>query len=347
MKIFYIDREITDDLATQVHQFVNELAQQEDTSEEIKFVYNSPGGSVQAGLAIYDLIASITNPTRTEICGLCASAATYPALAADVVTASKNSTFMIHPVTGGIYGNIQELKQDLEWMSECEGRVQAIYAAKTGLSIEEVTAMMDATTYMDAQQMLDYGFVDEVPGLEKTPKEEPETEETTEETEEPKDEEETTEEQTEEEEKEEETEEEPEKGGLVNRILSMAGLKAKGEVFHRPAEDEQDYQAEIKNLKDEVASKDMEIRNAAAVVDKRETEFENYRKEQLAEIEELKASVQNAVETLEDRVKTEVMNRIASLGYDVNDLPSNQEPKNTAPVQMSEAEQLFKEFGLR
>ena len=287
------------------------------------------------------MISAITNPTTAEIVGLCASAATYPALACDRVVGMKNSTFMVHLVVGGVYGNIQELLNDVAWMQDCEDRVKAIYCSKTGFSVEEVTALMEATTYFNAQQALDSGFYDEVPGLEKTPKEE-----------EPQDEEQTTEEEESTEETEEETTEEKEeevenKGGFVNRILSMAGLKAKGEVFHRPAEDEQDYQAEIKNLKDEVASKDMEIRNAAAVVDKREAEFENYKAEQMKQIEELKASVQNAVETIEDRVKTEVMNRIASLGYDVSELPSNQEPKNTAPVQMSEAEQLFKEFGLR
>lgn len=116
-------------------------------------------------MAIYDSIARMPQEKKAVIIGLCASAATYGALACDVVEMRRNSTFMVHRVQGGLYGTLEEIERDLEYMAELEERMIAIYASKAIISLDEVRALVYKTTYLTAQQALDYGFVDYVDGL--------------------------------------------------------------------------------------------------------------------------------------------------------------------------------------
>lgn len=125
-KTYYIDTEITAESARNLREFCDSL----DDTDKVVFYFNSGGGSVVAGMMMYDTIAALTCETHACIIGMCASAATYPALACDTVEMSRNATFMIHPVSGGLYGTIKEIERDLEYMEELERRVVAIYTAK-------------------------------------------------------------------------------------------------------------------------------------------------------------------------------------------------------------------------
>lgn len=101
---------------------------------EITFQINSPGGSVKDGLAMYDAISALTNiRTKAYITGVCASAATYPALACDTVVIAASANFMVHECFGGIAGDLNSLETGLEYFKNLREQVIAIYCSKPGL----------------------------------------------------------------------------------------------------------------------------------------------------------------------------------------------------------------------
>lgn len=253
-KTYYIDTEITAESARNLREFCDTL----DAQDTITFYFNSGGGSVVAGMMMYDTIAALTCTTRACVIGMCASAATYPALACDTVEMSRNATFMIHPVSGGLYGTIKEIERDLEYMADLEARVLAIYQHKAVYCTPEfVATLMAQTTYMDAQTALDYGFVDYVEGLERQPLEE--TEETPEPEPEP-----------------EKEEEKPEEDGLINKVLSLAGLKKRGEIIKAPIEDDEDKDALINSLEAEKQEMQLKLDNAEKSLEQKQLDFEKF-----------------------------------------------------------------------
>lgn len=140
---------------------------------------------------------------------------------------------------------------------------------------------------------------------------------------------------------------EQEQGGIVNRILTLAGVKRKGHIIHRPAELEADYKAEISNLKESIVAKDMELANMSKTLEAKTAEFEQYKAGQLAELETMKNSVKESLAALDNRVKVEVHNHLAALGYSPDTLPAPVEPQNTAPATLSDGEKFLRELGLR
>lgn len=323
-KTYYIDTEITADSARDLRVFCDTL----DDTDNVVFYFNSGGGSVVAGMMMYDTIAALTCETRACIIGMCASAATYPALACDVVEMSRNATMMIHPVAGGLYGTIKEIERDLEYMEDLERRVVAIYAAKAQyITADRVAQLMQDTTYMDAQTALDYGFVDIVEGLERQELTETETETETEETET------------------EETEETKEEDGLINKVLSLAGLKKRGEIIKAPIEDEQDKDAMINSLEADKAELQLKLDNADKSLANKQAEFESYKAEQVAKLEAAQAEFANQIAAVQDTIKTEVHNHLAALGYNADDLPAPVAPANKTANAQTLAN-LCKEMGI-
>lgn len=253
-KTYYIDTEITAESARNLREFCDTL----DAQDTITFYFNSGGGSVVAGMMMYDTIAALTCTTRACVIGMCASAATYPALACDTVEMSKNATMMIHPVSGGLYGTIKEIERDLEYMADLEARVLAIYQHKAVYCTPEfVATLMAQTTYMDAQTALDYGFVDYVDGLERQPLDD--TGETPEPVPEP-----------------EKEEEKPEEDGLINKVLSLAGLKKRGEIIKAPIEDDEDKDALINSLEGEKREMQLKLDNAEKSLEQKQLDFEKF-----------------------------------------------------------------------
>lgn len=253
-KTYYIDTEITAESARNLREFCDTL----DAQDTITFYFNSGGGSVVAGMMMYDTIAALTCTTRACVIGMCASAATYPALACDTVEMSRNATMMIHPVSGGLYGTIKEIERDLEYMADLEARVLAIYQHKAVYCTPEfVATLMAQTTYMDAQTALDYGFVDYVEGLERQPLDD--TGETPEPVPEP-----------------EKEEEKPEEDGLINKVLSLAGLKKRGEIIKAPIEDDEDKDALINSLEGEKREMQLKLDNAEKSLEQKQLDFEKF-----------------------------------------------------------------------
>lgn len=155
-----IDNESVAIVSQEISKAINEGA------EKILFKVNSPGGSVIDAMGLYDEISALNVETECLIFGIAASAATYIPLACNHTKMYKSGTFMIHRCTGAVRGSIAEMENDLDYLEELENKVVAIYAAKTGKSPEEILTMMDATTYMNSEQALANGFIDEVVGSE-------------------------------------------------------------------------------------------------------------------------------------------------------------------------------------
>ena len=121
---------------------------------------NSPGGDVFDARAIATAIKQSGKHVIAHIDGVCASAATYIAIAADTVEMARGSFFMIHQAWAGIIGNSGELRDLAALLDKVDDSIIADYAAKTGKDADEIKQMMSDETWMTAQEALDFGFVD-------------------------------------------------------------------------------------------------------------------------------------------------------------------------------------------
>jgi ATP-dependent Clp protease, protease subunit len=131
-------------------------------ADEIILNINSPGGEVWDGLAIYNYLKGISAKVTVNIMGLAASAASFVAMAGDKVVMPGNSLLMIHNAWTYTGGNKEGLKQALEMLQKADNSIISIYAAKTGLDTAELATMMDAETWMSADEAFAKGFADEV-----------------------------------------------------------------------------------------------------------------------------------------------------------------------------------------
>jgi ATP-dependent Clp protease protease subunit len=129
---------------------------------ELNIYINSPGGDVFAAQAIYSMLKRHKSNKCVYIDGLAASAASVVALAGDKVIMPINSMLMIHnPWTIGIgsSADFRKLADDLDKIRES---IVAVYRDKTGLTDEDIISLMDAETWMTAEDAYGYGFADEV-----------------------------------------------------------------------------------------------------------------------------------------------------------------------------------------
>ncbi|HYY31271.1 MAG TPA: ATP-dependent Clp protease proteolytic subunit [Chthoniobacterales bacterium] len=138
--------------------------QMEDPKRDINVYINSPGGSVTAGLAIYDTMQFVTCDVATYCVGIAAS------MAAVLLTAGTkgkryalpNSDIMIHQVSGGAQGTASDVERTVEYMFKLKKRLIGILAHHTGKSEEQIQTDSDRDYWITAQQAKDYGLVDEV-----------------------------------------------------------------------------------------------------------------------------------------------------------------------------------------
>ena len=140
--------------------FIEEI--KEISTENILLRINSPGGSVIDGLAIHDAIKRAPQKITAQIEGLAASIASIIALAADEVTMSQNSLFMIHNVWGGETGGAKDMRKAADLMEKMGDRLVNIYVSKTGKDESEVRNWMDEETWFTAEEALAAGFIDYV-----------------------------------------------------------------------------------------------------------------------------------------------------------------------------------------
>jgi ATP-dependent Clp protease protease subunit len=162
-RIIFLGSEIDDDVANIVVAQLLFLAA-EDPDKDIHLYINSPGGSVTAGLAIYDTIQFIKPDVSTICIGLAASMGAFllAAGAKGKRYALHNSEVMIHQPLGGVRGQASDIKIHAEWILKTKKQLNQILAEKTGRPLEVVEKDTDRDYFMSALEAKDYGLVDEV-----------------------------------------------------------------------------------------------------------------------------------------------------------------------------------------
>ncbi|MEW6250575.1 MAG: ATP-dependent Clp protease proteolytic subunit [Planctomycetota bacterium] len=136
----------------------------EDRKADISLYINSPGGSVYAGMGIYDTMQFVPCPVATYVLGAAASMAAVLSAAG---TPGKrfvlpHSRIMIHQPLGGARGPATDIKIELDEMLRTQKQLYEILARHTGKSLEQITSDCDRNNWMDADQSVVYGLADKV-----------------------------------------------------------------------------------------------------------------------------------------------------------------------------------------
>ena len=134
----------------------------DDTSEELVGRFDTPGGSVVAGLAIFSAIKAYPGPTRAVIESAAFSIGSYIAMAFDEIEITDNGYLMIHNPSMYTEGDDQQLARDAKFLEDLKGDMVKAYSARTGIPESEIEALMKAETYLSAVDALEKGFVSRV-----------------------------------------------------------------------------------------------------------------------------------------------------------------------------------------
>lgn len=136
----------------------------EDPEKDIFLYINSPGGSVTAGMAIYDTMNHVQPQVSTICIGLAASMGAFllAAGAKGKRVALPNSEVMIHQPLGGAKGQATDIKIHADWILRTKERINRILAERTGQPIDKIARDTDRDFFMSAEEAKDYGLVDQV-----------------------------------------------------------------------------------------------------------------------------------------------------------------------------------------
>ncbi|MBQ9978646.1 MAG: ATP-dependent Clp endopeptidase proteolytic subunit ClpP [Clostridia bacterium] len=162
-RIIFLSDEVNDATASLVVAQLLYLEAQ-DPDKDISFYINSPGGSVTAGMAIYDTMNFIKCDVSTVCIGMAASMGAFLLSAGTKGKrfALPNSEIMIHQPLGGAKGQATDIKIQAELILRTRDKLNAILAQNTGKSIEEIARDTERDNYMTAEQALAYGLIDKV-----------------------------------------------------------------------------------------------------------------------------------------------------------------------------------------
>ena len=162
-RIIFLSGEVNDTMASIIIAQLLFL-QMQDPKKDINIYVNSPGGSVTAGLAIYDTMQFLTCDVCTYSIGLVASmgAVLLAAGTKGKRYALPNSDIMIHQVSGGARGTASDVERTVEYMYSLKRRLNSILAHHTGKTVEQIGIDADRDNYMTAAQAAAYGLVDKV-----------------------------------------------------------------------------------------------------------------------------------------------------------------------------------------
>ena len=162
-RIIWLGSEVRDENANEIAAKLLLLAA-EDSERDIYLYINSPGGSITAGMAIYDTMQFVPNDIVTVGIGMAAS---MGQLLLTAGTKGKryitpNARVLLHQPHGGFGGTSSDIQTQAQLIIDMKNRLAEITAEATGKSVEQVNADGDRDRWFNAQQALDYGFVDHI-----------------------------------------------------------------------------------------------------------------------------------------------------------------------------------------
>ena len=162
-RIIFLSEEVNDATASLIVAQMLYLEAQ-DPDKDIQFYINSPGGSVTAGMAIYDTMQYIKCDVATITIGMAASMGAFLLSAGTKGKrmALPNAEIMIHQPSAGTQGQITDMAIHLKRLQTIKERMNQIMATNTGRSIEEVTAACERDNFMSAEEALAFGLIDKV-----------------------------------------------------------------------------------------------------------------------------------------------------------------------------------------
>lgn len=162
-RIIWMGEEVKDEMANRICAQMLMLAA-EDPKKDIWLYINSPGGSITAGMAIYDTMQLIEPDVATVGLGMCASMGQFL-----LSSGTKGKRFLtsharvlMHQPSGGIGGTASDIKIQAEQMLHIKRQMAQLIAAHTGQSVEQIEMDSDRDRWFTAEQAKEYGFVDQV-----------------------------------------------------------------------------------------------------------------------------------------------------------------------------------------
>lgn len=154
-----IDSSMADDVISQILHL-----DAEKNDAEITMYMDSPGGSVSAGLAIYDVMKAVTSPIRTVCIGMTASMAAILFSAGDTRQIMRHAEVMIHDplVSGGISGSALAVQDKSDRLMQMRKNLARILAENTGKTMKQIYRVTAKDTYFEAEKAVEFGLADTV-----------------------------------------------------------------------------------------------------------------------------------------------------------------------------------------
>ncbi len=162
-RIMFLSGEVTDGMANSMIARMLYF-DSEDQTKDIYMYINSPGGSVSAGLAIFDTMQHIKSNVTTICVGLAASMGSYLLMAGAKGKrfALPNARIMIHQPSGGTRGQASDIEIEAREIIRIRHKLNEEYCKRTGQPLEKIERDMNRDYYMSSQEALEYGLIDRV-----------------------------------------------------------------------------------------------------------------------------------------------------------------------------------------
>ncbi|MEY4078350.1 MAG: hypothetical protein RIS80_119 [Actinomycetota bacterium] len=162
-RIIWLGSEVRDDNANEICAKMLMLAA-EDSTRDIYLYINSPGGSITAGMAIYDTMQYVPNDIVTVGIGMCASMGQFLLSSGTKGKryATPNTRVLLHQPHGGFGGTASDIQTQAELILSMKKQLATLTASQTGKTVEQIMQDGDRDRWFTAQEALEYGFIDHI-----------------------------------------------------------------------------------------------------------------------------------------------------------------------------------------
>lgn len=160
-RIVFVLGQVEDNMANSI---VSQLLylQSEDPEAHINMYINSPGGSVTAGLSIYDTMSTISCPIHTYVMGQACSMGAFLLSAGDKRFGMRSSRIMIHQPLGGYQGQATDIEIHTNEMLRLKTYLNQVLSANTGHTMEHIIEVTERDNFMSCKEALKFGLIDEI-----------------------------------------------------------------------------------------------------------------------------------------------------------------------------------------